>query len=1118
MATELDLRCRYCGRTDFRSPQGYSRHLQESPCNAAWLEDMRGAPAHGQPPSLRRADLIDSQAMPPNLPSPPQKPTADFRAFHDLAPVDFDHVTFELGGALDEEEGMEVEESEEEDDYDEKDHGLGYSDEESTTESDPEPEEEPEEEEPQPPGLPPHIEALHANSEGPITWIREQFKDYCRETTDHHLPLDKNERSSIHLMNLLKDKKAPLNAYKDLMEWHIREKGDIMECQSLKEAPAYINRKAMLRKLTQRYNFANKFPYKKKVKLPVSGTVVHQTLHYAPAVMQQLLTDPRLKDAECLFYDDDPLGSPPNHHTKIGDIHTGKAFRATYRKLEIDPEKREQLMPIVVYIDGSAVSHFHDMELVQLKVSLGFWSRTTRTKEYAWGILGYIEKENKGGGRGREIVEEANHMEHQDAHVVEDGDSYCESLDGIGEDGKQDFHAQVASILEGLKELIERGFLWDLVYKDVIYRDIHYKPFIPFVKCDTKEADTLCGKYQMRRGNVKQICRYCHVPLAKANDHNHKCVPKTEAEVRKLIDKGDIEGLKAISQSYLKNAFHGLRFNRGNGRGIHGACPSDMLHAFLLGIFKCIRTCFFEAIGGGPAKQINALSAEYSKLFKRQSDKSMPPCKGFTKGIQDGKLMGKEYRGVLLLMNVMVHSQAGRKILKTSRKGQFKTDAQIDEWGLLIEHLLQWDAYLNSAEMKVRHVFKLGPKNRYIMHLIRKVAKRKKKGNQGWKLMKFHSILHLMEDILLYGVPLEFDTSANESHHKPSKQAAKLTQQAHVTFNVQTATRLTEFKLIELALLELEEELKVWEYYHGVEEEFDVQNKEVGAYDVEVDHDDFGAAPCDMSFEAHDMSFEAHDSEAEEDSKGDALDVATGGTRIWVQWDANKEAQWRLGGRSKFRETSTWHNEVIEFLCDLQEALKEAVDLPELEVYTYHKRGDQIFRGHPNYMGKGHWRDWVWVQFDKEYCCQIWCFVVIPNMEGKRVKFGGIPLEEGVFGVVETTERIGKVEGVRESELLVPIKKDLVVDEEGNVKKQLCLADTRAFVAPVCVVPDLGGPPNQYFALETRSAWAEFFIEWLDQEKEDDTIPPMPSDKEEDFATDESESEGVEGAESEAEA
>ena len=59
------------------------------------------------------------------------------------------------------------------------------------------------------------------------------------------------------------------------MEWHIREKGDIVGHQSLKEAPAHTNRKAMLRKLTRLY----KFPCKKKVKLPISGTVTHQTLH-----------------------------------------------------------------------------------------------------------------------------------------------------------------------------------------------------------------------------------------------------------------------------------------------------------------------------------------------------------------------------------------------------------------------------------------------------------------------------------------------------------------------------------------------------------------------------------------------------------------------------------------------------------------------------------------------------------------------------------------------------------------------------------------------------------------------------------------------------------------------
>ena len=119
-----------------------------------------------------------------------------------------------------------------------------------------------------------------------------------------------------------------------------------------------------------------------------------------------------------------------------------------------------------------------------------------------------------------------------------------------------------------------------------------------------------------------------------------------------MVAKGDIEGLKETSQTHLQNAFHGLRFNMGNNRGIHGACPSDMLHAFLLGIFKYLRVVFFEAIGksGGPAKDINALARECSLLSRRQSDKTMPSQKGFTKGIKDGKLMGKECRGVLLIM------------------------------------------------------------------------------------------------------------------------------------------------------------------------------------------------------------------------------------------------------------------------------------------------------------------------------------------------------------------------------------------------------------------------------------------------------------------------------------
>ncbi len=115
--------------------------------------------------------------------------------------------------------------------------------------------------------------------------------------------------------------------------------------------------------------------------------------------------------------------------------------------------------------------------------------------------------------------------------------------------------------------------------------------------------------------------------------------------------------------------------------------------------------------------------------------------------------------------------------------------------------------------MKVSHVRKLDAKHRYIMYLIRRVANRVQ--GMGLKVVKFHAILHLMEDILLNGVPLEMDTSANEEHHKPSKHAAKLTQMAHTTFNIQTARRLHEFKLIALAILEIKEGKVLWEYFDG---------------------------------------------------------------------------------------------------------------------------------------------------------------------------------------------------------------------------------------------------------------------------------------------------------------
>ena len=180
-----------------------------------------------------------------------------------------------------------------------------------------------------------------------------------------------------------------------------------------------------------------------------------------------------------------------------------------------------------------------------------------------------------------------------------------------------------------------------------------------------------------------------------------------------------------------------------------------------------LRDIFFDQLGktSRAAKVINGLSKVFMKQFAHQSKKSMPPMR-FSKGTQEGKLMGRDYRGVLLLMMVLCQTSASRSVIKASRggkktRGNFKEENLINDWADLLELLLLWEAYLHLPEMETKDLRKLDRKQRYLMYLMRMVAHRDNK--MGLKLVKFHNILHIVDNVTLYGVPLESDTRVTTS-------------------------------------------------------------------------------------------------------------------------------------------------------------------------------------------------------------------------------------------------------------------------------------------------------------------------------------------------------------------
>ena len=230
------------------------------------------------------------------------------------------------------------------------------------------------------------------------------------------------------------------------MRWHLIQANKIRPHESLADYPHYIGRKTIIKKLIKRYNFENKLPYKKAVRLPVSGTLVRLTCHSAQATIQRLLTDPRIKAEDYLFWEGNPLQAPPENLDYVADLNTGRAYLETH--VIIASKEGQQLMPIVLYSDGTAVSHFHDMEIIQVNMA-------ARNQAHCWAPLGYVEKVHEHGGRGRDILTQSNHMETFDDRSVDSDETVINAtaVDHLGETNAQDFHFMLRVILEELYDL-----------------------------------------------------------------------------------------------------------------------------------------------------------------------------------------------------------------------------------------------------------------------------------------------------------------------------------------------------------------------------------------------------------------------------------------------------------------------------------------------------------------------------------------------------------------------------------------------------------------------------------------------------------------------------------------
>ena len=1029
-------KCLYCGRDDFASRRGLQHHQQRNKaCNQQLLRSLKSPPAMpaiahnymqmmmiskqksvnhalsdtGIAGTVAKTNVGISKALPATSTNKRTFAEANdnMEDYQDVIYGDDESV---VGAHFDEAVGAAATSSEEESEESEDDFGIDEN-------------------------------------------MRKSFQEYVLKQ-QYALLFTNNEVAAIKLLSTLRGTKASLNTYENIMHWHLTTVGKIRSMQTNSDSSDFIPRHKLFTKLRQRYKYDGLYHQVTKITLPHSKAKAQIVWNDAKEVITSLLTDPRITDDDYLFFEDNPLASPPARLNFVEDLNTGRAYTRTYQKWITRPGE-EVLLPVIFYIDAATTGQFADLPVTAVKLSLGIFSRKAREKDHFWRILGYIPAVLKHKSRGRRILLDSLHVDGVMAHQDALGDEG--NVDDIDISKAQDFHTMLEVVLKSYIKLQNRGFYWDLPYKNRVYRNIEFVLFTPFIKVDGEEADKLCGKYLSRTRNVAQLCRYCECPTDKSDDPRADYRPKTKRHINALIAQNNVYALQQMSQHPIDNCMYALRFGSHNKQEIHGACPMEMLHALLLGLFKYTRDCFFQQIGetSKTADRINAYSKQYGELLSRQSDRDKPVTR-FANGIKRGKLMAQEYLGILLCIAAVLRSTGGRAMLRR-KKEHFGSEHALRDWSHLVETLLQWERWLKSESMEKQHVKEAKTKHRYIMYLMKKVMKRAK--GMQLKLTKFHGVVHMAQDILNFGVPMEVDTGSNESGHKATKTAARLTQKNEETFDRQTAIRLEEVHLIEMAMLELE-----------------------------------GKAM---------FNYGKHEAQATHKQPPAPINLPVGGAKLHVTYD-NVTQQNVISLETRTPDDGDTHLEtdLVNFVAELQDAVQD--HLPSVPLRTLHKRQGLIFRGQNKYRGQV-WRDWAMFDWgdEGELPTKIWGFVDLRGLpEDSRINFLELPLEQSVYAVVEKAFFDDDEDEIELSEIFVPMTKEVgQIRDNAVTQLKFYLADVDAIVKAIIVVPDIGGQPNAYFMVKDRETWRTDFMAFL--ERPLDLDEEITSEEEEDDDDDE---------------
>ena len=634
---------------------------------------------------------------------------------------------------------------------------------------------------------------------------------------------DKRKLSQIQLLELLDNNNAPLYLFDEIMNW-TKNSAIINDFDF---SIASIPRHRLIKTIIKDNNLNKLLPKIIHYNLPMANQTVRITTHNILHSIYSLLDDVDLMQKKNLIFKQHPLEDPTERLVDLyTDINDGSCYVDAY-SIYCTNKNKDVLCPLIFFIDKTHTDAKGNQKIEPIMFTLGIFNKETRNKEKAWRTIGFIPALDQVSNKKLSADKKNN-----------------------------DYHSMLTIVLSPLIRLqSDNGIDYEIDYDDSKIK-VTLKIPILFVTGDSEGQDKLVGRKNQYIGinEGAHICRYCDIqydlidqPLVLTT---MTPIPTKASMIEQYLKDDNKEMLNALGYTHINsNVFHDIKFCD-VVHGVNGSVPADLLHTVQHGIYlylldgligqKKISKKMRDKVKNNEidvddhyvydsddsavnilhgedrstlnifndkeCDEVDTLARLIGKQLQHQSDRNLPRT-FFMSGITSKKKkQGQEEQGVILVwMFILLSSK--KDFYVEAFGGDLIGFNRYSNWLYILERIIMVEQFIKSDEIKKETVQKFKSWILMFLDLFKDIVDRRK-GNK-MKVLKFHLLTHLADDIMKFGVPSSYNSSVGESNHKGHKKRVKRTQRLSHNFEEQAAVRYVEHLAIRQSLQTVPQNSKV---------------------------------------------------------------------------------------------------------------------------------------------------------------------------------------------------------------------------------------------------------------------------------------------------------------------